>query len=352
MLSGNGRHRRPRQAPAFVVTAGVTGSALALPLLAGTSAHAADKATWDRLADCESGGAWSANEGNGHYGGLQLTQRDWESYGGLDFAARPDLASRSQQIAVGQKLLDDKGPAAWLACAAVAELTGGGPEPSVDPGVPDSSSPKPSDSPKPDDGGEPSGSPSPSGSGGDSDKKDDPNPSDSADPTDSAGSADPSGSPSESDESGEKGESGAPEADPSATPEDSATPGDGDGKTGDEGDSGTDRGNSPGSGGGSGSGGEGSGRHRGEPAPDADVPDRPGNSTGRHSRPGDSPAAGDGSYSVRPGDSLSMIAEAQDVDGGWPALYALNKETVGADPDLILPGQSLALASETDAPQG
>ncbi|MEU6736614.1 transglycosylase family protein [Streptomyces physcomitrii] len=341
MLSGNGRHRRPRQAPAFVVTAGVTGSALALPLLAGTAAHAADKATWDRLAECESGGAWSANEGNGHYGGLQLTQRDWESYGGLDFAARPDLASRSQQIAVGQKLLDDKGPAAWLACAAVAELTGGGPEPSVDPGVPDSGSPKPSDSPEPDDSGEPSGStsPSPSSSGSDDDsgKKDDPNPSDSANPSDS---------PKESDEPG------APEADPGATPEDSATPGDGDDKTGDEGDSGTDRGNSPGSGEGSGSGEEGSGRHRGEPAPGADVPDRPGNSTGRHSRPGDSPAAGDGSYSVRPGDSLSVIAEAQDVDGGWPALYALNKETVGADPDLILPGQSLALASETDVPQG
>ncbi|NYV78542.1 peptigoglycan-binding protein LysM, partial [Streptomyces sp. UH6] len=49
MLSGNGRHRRPRQAPAVVVAAGVTGSALALPLFAATGASAADGATWDRV---------------------------------------------------------------------------------------------------------------------------------------------------------------------------------------------------------------------------------------------------------------------------------------------------------------
>ncbi|NEB65776.1 transglycosylase, partial [Streptomyces fulvissimus] len=54
MLSGNGRHRRPRQAPAFVVAAGVTGSAIAIPLLGAGTASAADTATWDRLAECES----------------------------------------------------------------------------------------------------------------------------------------------------------------------------------------------------------------------------------------------------------------------------------------------------------
>lgn len=78
MRSGNGRHRRPRQVPALVVTAGVTGSALALPLLAATNATAADTATWDKVAECESGGSWSANSGSGAYGGLQFTQEEWK----------------------------------------------------------------------------------------------------------------------------------------------------------------------------------------------------------------------------------------------------------------------------------
>ncbi|WP_237527085.1 transglycosylase family protein, partial [Streptomyces sp. SID2119] len=74
MGSANGRHRRPRQAPAIVVAAGVTGSAIAIPLLGAAGAHAADATTWDRVAECESGGMWSADLGNGYYGGLQFSQ--------------------------------------------------------------------------------------------------------------------------------------------------------------------------------------------------------------------------------------------------------------------------------------
>ncbi|WP_143665945.1 transglycosylase family protein, partial [Streptomyces griseus] len=69
MGSANGRHRRPRQAPAIVVAAGVTGSAIAIPLLGASGAHAAEASTWDRVAECESGGMWSADLGNGYYGG-------------------------------------------------------------------------------------------------------------------------------------------------------------------------------------------------------------------------------------------------------------------------------------------
>ncbi|RSO02975.1 transglycosylase, partial [Streptomyces sp. WAC 06725] len=79
MRSGTGRHRRPRQAPAIFVTAGAVGGALAMPLLATADAQAADAATWDRVAQCESGGVWSANSGNGFYGGLQLTQEMWDT---------------------------------------------------------------------------------------------------------------------------------------------------------------------------------------------------------------------------------------------------------------------------------
>ncbi|WP_234106742.1 transglycosylase family protein, partial [Streptomyces venezuelae] len=133
MRSGNGRHRRPRQAPALVVAAGVTGSAMALPLLATGSASAADAATWDRVAECESGGQWSANFGNGMYGGLQFTQDSWERHGGLAYAPSPDLASRAQQIAVAEKALA-KGSNDWATCAPIAGLTNDGTAPGVDPG--------------------------------------------------------------------------------------------------------------------------------------------------------------------------------------------------------------------------
>src|SRR5437879_2427753 len=91
------RHRKPRQAPAFVVTAGAAGAGMALPLLAATSAHAASNATWDKVAECESGGLWSSAGNDGFYGGLQLTLTTWQKYGGTVYAERPDLASRQQQ---------------------------------------------------------------------------------------------------------------------------------------------------------------------------------------------------------------------------------------------------------------
>lgn len=170
MLSGNGRHRRPRQVPALVVTAGVTGSALAMPLLAATSATAADTSTWDKVAECESGGSWSANFGSGAYGGLQFTQEEWQSAGGLDFAERPDLASRSQQIAVAERVLGSTGPQAWPLCAASAGLVRESPAAQVDPGLPGGKGPLAPAPSRPDDavpstgGGKPStdyGSPTP-----------------------------------------------------------------------------------------------------------------------------------------------------------------------------------------------
>lgn len=123
MLSGNGRHRRPRQAPALLVAAGVTGSAIAIPLLGATGASAASGTTWDAVAECESGGSWSANSGNGYYGGLQMTQETWEDNGGLDYAPSADQASRSQQIAVAEKILAKQGTSAWATCGLVAGLT-------------------------------------------------------------------------------------------------------------------------------------------------------------------------------------------------------------------------------------
>ncbi|MEU6660723.1 transglycosylase family protein [Streptomyces sp. NPDC046821] len=333
MLSGNGRHRRPRQAPAIVVAAGVTGSALAIPLLAATNASAASSATWDKLAECESGGSWSADPGNGYYGGLQFSQEMWEKYGGLDFAPRADQASRSQQIAVAEKVLDDQGPRAWPVCSVTSGLTTDEAPPNVDPGV---ALPTPSvsvgdsgsgDAAKGGDSATPSGaatSDAKSGSGGSHGKNSDK----SGDKASNASDG------SQGDKSGQDGATSTPEApwvsSTPSLPSASATPST---PTPDA---------SPAS-----------GRHRGDAAADeTKAPSRTADSSGRHaSRGGESARAGsntdEGTYTVRPGDNLWDIADAHDVRGGWSALYAENKKTVGSDPNLILPGQSLDLGLES-----
>lgn len=79
---------------------------------------------WDCVADCESGGRWAVNTGNGFYGGLQFWQPTWKDYGGLVFAARADLASREQQIRVAEDVLGAQGWDAWPVCAKRYGLAG------------------------------------------------------------------------------------------------------------------------------------------------------------------------------------------------------------------------------------
>jgi nucleoid-associated protein YgaU len=331
MLSGNGRHRRPRQAPALVVAAGVTGSAIAIPLLAASNASAADTQAWDRLASCESGGQWSLDSGNGYYGGLQLSQEMWEQYGGLDFAPSADQASRSQQISVAEKVLDDRGIAAWPSCSVKAGLDKDDDSARVDPGA--SLSPAPSDGTSDDNSGDTSGN----SKGGDS-----ASPSDDSSDSGKSGDSDKSGTDSKSDKEGKDGKSGkkedaghsvtpSPSATPSGIPSATPTPGDESGKSG-PGASTSPAPTSPDA-----------GRHRGGPASDDHAGSRTGE--GRHASRGDH-RDGD-AYTVRSGDNLWDIADSHDVRGGWSALYDLNKKTVGSDPDLILPGQSLDLGLES-----
>jgi hypothetical protein len=68
---------------------------------------------WDRIAQCESGGNWSINTGNGYYGGLQFTLGSWRAAGG---SGMPHQASRSEQIRVAENLKDMQGWGAWPAC--------------------------------------------------------------------------------------------------------------------------------------------------------------------------------------------------------------------------------------------
>ncbi|KAB8160175.1 LysM peptidoglycan-binding domain-containing protein [Streptomyces sp. 3MP-14] len=132
LFSGTGRHRRPSKPTRIATAAGVTGAAVAIPLIGASGASAASVDTWDAVAQCESGGDWSINTGNGYYGGLQFSQSSWEAAGGTQYAARADQATKEQQIAAAEELLAMQGPGAWPVCGAQAGLTSGGPAPELD----------------------------------------------------------------------------------------------------------------------------------------------------------------------------------------------------------------------------
>ncbi|WP_329119734.1 transglycosylase family protein [Streptomyces sp. NBC_01353] len=299
----------------------MTGSALAMPLLAAGSASAADAATWDRVAECETGGLWSAHFGNGLYGGLQFTQETWETYGGLGYATSADLASRAQQIAVAEKALA-AGSTQWATCAPIAGLTNDGAAPGVDPG--------PAVTPE-----------EPTGPVEESNRT-------AGLPATPGATTPETGTP----------ETAAPStSNPTATPETSVTP------------------SAPAT--------PGTGKHRGDAAPEETVNPGESGENGRHAAPTDTPTdaptgdatsgkngdksdstdvagVGDvkdvkdpsgvtdtqdnsGEYTVKAGDNLTDIARENELPGGWGALYDANRSTVGADPDLIIPGQSLDL---------
>jgi nucleoid-associated protein YgaU len=92
--------------------------------LSATAANATTSAsTWDALAQCESGGNWATNTGNGYSGGLQFSPGTWSAYGGTGSAAD---ATREQQIAVAEQVQASQGWGAWPSCAAQLGLSGGG----------------------------------------------------------------------------------------------------------------------------------------------------------------------------------------------------------------------------------
>lgn len=108
-----------------------TGAKVALSGLAITasgiavapSASAAPDSDWDRLAQCESGGNWGINTGNGFQGGLQFAPSTWSAYGGTEYAATANQATREQQITVGERVLAEQGWTAWPACSAQLGLS-------------------------------------------------------------------------------------------------------------------------------------------------------------------------------------------------------------------------------------
>lgn len=121
MTSYIGRHRAATTSSApknavKVVLAGTAFSAAGLAL--APAANAAPDSDWDRLAQCESGGNWGINTGNGYHGGLQFSPSTWAAYGGTQFAPTANQATREQQIAIAEKTLAGQGWGAWPACSA------------------------------------------------------------------------------------------------------------------------------------------------------------------------------------------------------------------------------------------
>ncbi|MCF3181319.1 transglycosylase family protein [Streptomyces polychromogenes] len=242
LLSGKGKHRRGSKAVRIVTLAGVAGVAVAAPLMAAGSASAATVSEWDKVAACESGGNWSINTGNGYYGGLQFSASTWAAYGGKAYAAQANQATKSQQIAIAEKVLKGQGKGAWPSCGvglSNSAYNGGGstttpakPKPETKPSKPAPAKPS---TPKADTGTE----------------------------TKSTGSGSGNWTPSK--------------------PSKPSTP------------------------------------------------------------KAETPATGNGSYTVKEGDTLGSIADANGVKGGWEKLFDLNKDTV-KDADLIFPGQKLKLS--------
>ncbi|MFD8594457.1 transglycosylase family protein [Kitasatospora sp. NPDC059646] len=226
LFTGTGRHRRSTKAEKVVAAAGVASVGLALPLLSATGAAAAPVDTWDRVAQCESGGNWGINTGNGYYGGLQFSSSTWRAYGGGQYAPTADRASRAEQIAVAERVLASQGPGAWPVCSGKAGLAKGG------------------------------------------------------------GSSQDTASRSQQ-------RAAAPKAAQQQAPKTAKTP-------------------------------------KQTPAQSAPAAQQ-------------QPQNGAARLTVQEGDTLSGIAAARNVPGGWEQLYQANRGVIGADPDLIVPGQVLSL---------
>ncbi|MGW4895493.1 transglycosylase family protein [Kitasatospora sp. NPDC004240] len=374
LFVGNGRHRRRTQTEKAIAVAGVTGVGLAMPLLTAGGATAAPVSTWDAVAQCESGGNWAINTGNGYYGGLQFNASTWKAYGGTAYAPQAHQATKSQQITIAEKVLSAQGPGAWPVCSKRAGLTKGEGPAQVDksndvkPGSSEApvAPQKPAEEPKtqgptapvfpghggwdeqwrvywyqndgawywtshksvyetfapraaansagPDASDSEASTGAPTSTGGSTDAS---TAQPTAQPTETP--AQPTGAPSPT--------APAPTADPTQGAQGTqAVPG----TQGAQGAQGAQT--VPGT----------------QPAPDAQTVPGAGvtpinvPSADAVPVPAATPAPAPG-YTVVSGDTLSGIAASHDVRGGWPSLYEGNRGTVGTDPNLILPGQVLNL---------
>ncbi|EIT98727.1 transglycosylase family protein [Mycobacteroides abscessus subsp. abscessus] len=118
VLSVNGRETGRMPVSNNVLTP-ARDSVLRVGAKPGTEVPAVTRGSaWDALAQCEAGGNWAINTGNGFYGGVQFDYGTWLAHGGGKYAPRADLATREEQIAIAEKTLSAQGWGAWPVCSA------------------------------------------------------------------------------------------------------------------------------------------------------------------------------------------------------------------------------------------
>jgi len=121
-MAYEGKPRKPSAALRSIARVVVAGAVIGVPLVVATGQAQADP-NWDAIAQCESGGNWGTNTGNGYYGGLQFSPGTWQANGG---SGNPANASRAEQIRVAQNVLQSQGIGAWPVCGARGGSSGGG----------------------------------------------------------------------------------------------------------------------------------------------------------------------------------------------------------------------------------
>lgn len=105
--------------------AAIAGALVAVPFGLATGTASAAAYNWDGVAQCESGGNWGINTGNGYQGGLQFSPSTWNAHGGGEYAASANQATREQQIVVAEKVLASQGWGAWPSCSSKLGLSSG-----------------------------------------------------------------------------------------------------------------------------------------------------------------------------------------------------------------------------------
>lgn len=134
------KHNQPTQhRVGRLAAAGMIAGSMALTL--APAAQAAPDSDWDRLAQCESGGNWAIDTGNGFQGGLQFSPSTWTGFGGGEFAPTANQASREQQIVVAERVLASQGWGAWPSCSSQLGLNSGATQRSATPAAPPAQAP-------------------------------------------------------------------------------------------------------------------------------------------------------------------------------------------------------------------
>jgi hypothetical protein len=122
-MAYEGKHRKSSAALRNIARVVVAGAVIGVPLALATTPAQADPVNWDAIAQCESGGNWGIDTGNGYSGGLQFSPGTWQSNGG---SGNPANASRAEQIRVAENVLQSQGIGAWPVCGARGGSSGGG----------------------------------------------------------------------------------------------------------------------------------------------------------------------------------------------------------------------------------